>query len=137
MSVFKKLGQKFTDYLCANPAGAVVLMVYGVFGAVCLAYLMYMIITDDTISCFYFDKFNIQCPGCGLTRMFKSMMKLHFAEAFKYNPVMFCLFFFWNTVSIGCLVKKPNFFKNPVFLIVAMIVSLTAVVVFTILRNIL
>ena len=33
--------------------------------------------------------FHIYCAGCGITRMLKSMISLHFYQAFRYNPLMF------------------------------------------------
>ena len=31
------------------------------------------------------------CPGCGITRMFLSLLKLDFYQAFRYNPLIFIL----------------------------------------------
>ena len=31
------------------------------------------------------------CPGCGITRMFLSLLKLDLYQAFRYNPLMFIL----------------------------------------------
>lgn len=37
--------------------------------------------------------FGINCAGCGGTRMFLSLLKMDFYQAFRYNPLMFILFF--------------------------------------------
>jgi len=36
---------------------------------------------------------GLYCPGCGITRMLFSMIKLDFYQAFRYNPLLFILFF--------------------------------------------
>lgn len=32
---------------------------------------------------------GLYCPGCGITRMFLSILKLDFYQAFRYNPLLF------------------------------------------------
>ena len=50
--------------------------------------------------CFYYNKYNIICPTCGVTRAFSSLMHLNFSDAFMYNPVFtvafgpICIFLF-------------------------------------------
>lgn len=41
--------------------------------------------------CFFKEIFNIYCAGCGTTRMFESIFKLNFYQAFRYNPLIFIL----------------------------------------------
>lgn len=41
--------------------------------------------------CIYKYYFNIYCAGCGATRMIKSIFKLEFYQAFRYNPLLFIL----------------------------------------------
>ena len=36
---------------------------------------------------------GLYCPGCGITRMLFSIIKLDFYQAFRYNPLIFILFF--------------------------------------------
>ena len=36
---------------------------------------------------------GLYCPGCGITRMLFSILKLDFYQAFRYNPFLFVLFF--------------------------------------------
>lgn len=38
-----------------------------------------------TTSCYFKDHYNFWCPACGLTRATIDILKLNFAEAFKYN----------------------------------------------------
>lgn len=41
--------------------------------------------------CIYKEMFNIYCPGCGTTRMLKSLFKFELYKAIRYNPLMFIL----------------------------------------------
>lgn len=41
------------------------------------------------IQCPIYLVFHIYCPGCGLTRMIYSILKLEFYQAFRYNPLLF------------------------------------------------
>ena len=44
--------------------------------------------------CIFKEIFNIYCAGCGTTRMFESIFKLDFYQAFRYNPLIFILSLF-------------------------------------------
>ncbi len=76
--------------------------------------------------------FNIYCAGCGTTRMFLSIYKLQFYQAFRYNPLMFLYLILLIFYIIFCFfkyrkIKLPNY-KVIVFLILLMFI-------FMILRN--
>ena len=34
---------------------------------------------------------GLECPSCGISRMCMALLGLRFAEAFAYNPAIFCL----------------------------------------------
>lgn len=42
-------------------------------------------------SCWFREYLNLYCPGCGGTRMIKSILKFEFYQAFRYNPLLFIL----------------------------------------------
>ena len=42
-----------------------------------------------SIPCIFHEITHLYCPGCGLTRMILSIMKLNFYQAFRYNPLLF------------------------------------------------
>jgi len=44
---------------------------------------------DITIPCIFNFLFDVNCPGCGLTRAFTELIKLNFREAWSYNPIIF------------------------------------------------
>ena len=86
--------------------------------------------------CIYRKFFHIYCAGCGFTRMIKSIIKLDFYQAFRYNPLFFILLILFIPyiiyqiylyIKIGKL-KKPTL-KS--LIILALIIS-----IYMILRNI-
>ena len=44
------------------------------------------------IPCLFRKFTGFYCPGCGITRMFLSILQLDFYQAFRYNPLVFMLF---------------------------------------------
>ena len=43
------------------------------------------------LKCPIHEIFHVYCPGCGLTRMLSSILKLDFYQAFRYNPLLFIM----------------------------------------------
>ena len=66
-----------------------VLKIYGWTFLIGTVYASWVLLTGKFIECFYWKATGYLCPGCGLTRMFISLIKLDVAAAFNYNPVMF------------------------------------------------
>lgn len=67
----------------------VILMItFFIIGIILLIKLLEFIKFD----CIYRKLFNIYCPGCGVTRMIKSILKFDLYQAFRYNPLCFILF---------------------------------------------
>ncbi|MCH5167714.1 MAG: DUF2752 domain-containing protein [Erysipelotrichales bacterium] len=54
-------------------------------------YVVYYLITGAFIPCIIKKITHLYCPGCGLTRMIISLLKLNFYQAFRYNPLLFIL----------------------------------------------
>ncbi len=79
------------------------------------------------------------CPGCGTTRMLKSLFRSKIKEAFMFNPLVFCLLpfigiYFFDRILVLLFNKKSfiskkvsKFFWNTV---------LVLTIIFGILRNI-
>ena len=54
---------------------------------------IFMIVTGKfNVECLFKKIFHISCPGCGLTRSFRSILNLDFINAFKYNILGIPLF---------------------------------------------
>ena len=86
--------------------------------------------------CIYRKFFHIYCAGCGFTRMIKSIIKLDFYQAFRYNPLCFILFiisipyFIYKTIIY---IKTGNIKLPSLKLLIIIIVILF---IYMVLRNI-
>ena len=86
--------------------------------------------------CFYNEFFNIYCMGCGTTRMFESIFKLEFYQAFRYNEFMFIiviLLLIYLIYSSIIYIKDGIIKKIPLKIIIIFIIL---GFIFMILRNI-
>ena len=45
--------------------------------------------TGFSIPCVFNELMGVNCPGCGITRMFLSLLEFDFKSAFYYNPFLF------------------------------------------------
>ena len=63
--------------------------------------------------CIFKNLFDIDCAGCGGTRMFLSLLKLDFYQAFRYNPYVFSLLVIACLYVIYVIVMK--LFKKKVY----------------------
>ena len=87
-------------------------------------------------ACPWKKNFNIECAGCGLTRMFISLYKLDIYQAFRYNPLMFCLlviFIIYGLYILICKIIHKKYYKIKER---EMWIILVLVILFMILRNI-
>lgn len=101
-----------------------------------ITYYIFSQITNIYIPCLYYTTTGLLCPGCGTTRMFLSLIKFDFAAAFSYNPVMFVLLILWVLISLLCFCDKIKFVKNERFLYTMLGISIAALLIFGIIRNI-
>ena len=82
--------------------------------------------------CFLYKHFGIYCPGCGGTRMVKSLLKLDFYQAFRYNPLVFillCIYLIYLPLKL--MIKKDLKIPNWFYMLLLIIV-----ITYGILRNI-
>lgn len=102
-------------------------------------FLFYYILNkylNISIPCLFHEITGFFCPGCGITRMFFSLLELNFYQAFRFNPLVFILIIlgviYW---LIKLLIKKflniSIVIPNNVYYILLIIV-----IIFGILRNI-
>jgi hypothetical protein len=81
---------------------------------------------------------GLYCPGCGITRCLVSIAEFNFYQAFRYNPLVFCLIplFVFYSVTYWILKisgKNTNKFNKYVKFIAYIILIIT--ILFGILRN--
>ena len=87
-------------------------------------------------SCPWEKNLNIDCAGCGATRMVKSLFVLDFYQAFRFNPLLFCLLIvliLYGIYILICKIKHKTYYKikqRDLWLL------LIFVILFMILRNI-
>lgn len=61
--------------------------------------------------CWFRETFSIYCPGCGGTRMIKSIFKLDFYQAFRYNPLVFIMLILmaiWTCYNVYRLINHKK-----------------------------
>ena len=88
------------------------------------------------IPCPWKTNFNIDCAGCGATRMVKALIKLEFYQAFRFNPFLFCLLIIiiiYLIYVLICKILRYDYYKIKSR---DWIILLVLVILFMILRNI-
>lgn len=112
----------------------IVLIAFLVF--ILITFLLLDIFEVIGIPCPFYEFLHIYCPGCGSTRMIRSLLHFEFYQAFRYNPLLFILLFPCGGVIVAEIVY---FIKNKkLFNISTKIYVLLIVIIFVywILRNI-
>lgn len=84
------------------------------------------------IPCLFHKITKLYCPGCGITRMFASIFKLNFKEAFNYNQFVFILLVLYIILTIIRLITKKEIKIPSIILYIIIILA----IIFCILRNI-
>ena len=78
-----------------------------------LGMLMYFDIIS--IPCLFKSIYNIQCPGCGMTRAFKSILSLDIIGSLSYNILAIPLFIFFIFILVSLIfdiIKNEKTFEN-------------------------
>ena len=82
-----------------------------------------------SIPCVFHEITGFYCPGCGVTRMLFSLLKLDFYQAFRYNPLLFILLILFLMCKIIELVKKRKIvFSEKVYYVIIVILLIYGVV---------
>lgn len=103
-----------------------------------VSFILYLIIGEHFslyIDCPIKKLTGLYCPGCGITRMFFSILQLDFYQAFRYNPLVFIslpFFIFFYLQSLFTK-KEPLYNKVPTKVWIALIIIF---IIYGILRNI-
>ena len=103
-----------------------------------LGFLLYYFLnlyTGFAIFCPFHKFTGLYCPGCGVTRLLFSLIKLDFYQAFRYNPLVFILLIIGIIyLLIKFILKKFNIIiKVPNYVWYILIII---VIIYGILRNI-
>ena len=76
--------------------------------------LLYVVLNFN-IGCFFKNKLNFNCPGCGLTRAFIAIFNLDFINAFKYNIIsipLFMMIIYFNMLLLYDIIFKQRLFEE-------------------------
>jgi len=68
-----------------------------------ITFIYLIFIKQISIPCASKKLFNISCPACGLTRAFKSLLKLDIANAIEYNILSIPILIFIIIINITLL----------------------------------
>jgi len=66
---------------------------------------------EINIDCIFYKITGYYCPGCGITRMFQSILEGNFYQAFRYNSFLFIsinLFIIYFLISLFIPIKISN-----------------------------
>lgn len=114
------------------------LIITGLAGVVCLAYYLLLTFFNVGIPCLFHKFTGLLCPGCGITRMILSILRLDFKSAFQYNQVIFIfspiILYFITRLYISWL-KSENY-KLSLFENIVVYIMLIVLLIFGIVRNI-
>ena len=105
------------------------------FGIVIFS-ILWLFILDKLGYVCPFRLLHLWCPGCGGTRMVKSILKFDFYQAFRYNPLIFILilcFLIYLIIAIIIYFKRNIWIKPSLKFYVFLVCLL---IVYMILRNI-
>ncbi len=88
------------------------------------------------IPCPFYEYLHIYCPGCGSTRLFRSLLHFDFYQAFRYNPLLFILLFLFGALVLAEIIyfirnKKMFNISTKIYVIL-----LILIIIYWILRNI-
>lgn len=101
-----------------------------------IIYFILSELLDVGIPCLFYEITGYYCPGCGITRLLFSLLKLDFYQAFRYNPLIFILIIITGIYLLVKFILKKFMnisieIPNYVYYILLIIV-----IIFGILRNI-
>lgn len=113
-----------------------IMRIYGSIFVVGILYVIWIKATGYMIPCMYVTTSGFLCPGCGTTRMLLSLLQLRFVDTYTYNPVTFCLFFFWNGIALLSFWGKWPIVRNKRVLFGCFYLSLAVMLGYWIVRNI-
>lgn len=91
---------------------------------------------DVGIPCLFYEITGYYCPGCGITRVLFSLLKLDFYQAFRYNPLIFILIIITGIYWLVKFILKKFINISIAIPNYVYYILLVIVIIFGILRNI-
>lgn len=102
----------------------------------CTFIFIYLVVNIFDIDCIFKSIFGIRCPGCGLTRAFRSILSGNLINATKYNilsiPIFISIIVIFISVIIDIILNRINtikyidklFSKYYIFIIIILIITM-------------
>lgn len=90
--------------------------------AIIIYYVFYKLF-GLAIPCMFHKITDLYCPGCGVTRMIFSVIKLDFYQAFRYNPLVFTLGIIYILYKIISIKHKILFPKYTIYVLVVIMLA--------------
>lgn len=100
-----------------------------------VANIVYYSIFHSFIPCLIHKISGLYCPGCGVSRMMLSILKLDFYQAFRYNPFLFIMLIITLVYQLIKLITRKLLTKEIKLNNYIYIGLLVITIVFGILRN--
>ena len=104
-----------------------------------IGYALLFKFTGIGIPCPIHEVLHLNCPGCGISRMFIAIFELNFYQAFRYNPLLFISLPFAITLAVDGIKAYVNDRETKIFSKIPMfvwIIILVIVIGYGIIRNI-
>lgn len=70
------------------------------------------------IECVYLKYFHVICPGCGMTRAIRALVRLDFVGAFRYHPMVYSLPVVFLYILMDGRVFRRKIFDNTILLLI-------------------
>lgn len=86
------------------------ILTFIVFTILLIGYYFFHKYTHLALECPIHYLTGYYCPGCGVTRMLFSILKLDFYQAFRFNPLVFILLVFYIIYFVIRYVFKKNIY---------------------------
>ena len=112
------------------------IIILSILVLILVIFILFDIFEVIGIPCPFYEYLHFYCPGCGSTRMIRSLLHFEFYQAFRYNPLLFILLFPFGGVIIAEIVysiknKKMFNISTKIYVILLIII-----LIYWILRNI-
>ena len=101
-----------------------------------IIYFILSELLDVGIPCLFYEITGYYCPGCGITRLLFSLLKLDFYQAFRYNPLIFILIIITGIYWLVKFILKKFINISIAIPNYVYYILLVIVIIFGILRNI-
>lgn len=89
------------------------------------------------IPCMFHLITGLDCASCGVSRMCMALLQLRFAEAFRYNPAIFCLLPLGAAVGLAWIIRyvRTGNMKMQKWMHASVIFMIVVLILFGIARN--